>query len=389
VSEAPSWLCPAQVFDGDRLHAGVALRIENGTVSDLAPAAQVLDGATPVERSDCIVCPAFVDLQVNGGGGALFNNDPTPATIATIARAHRLGGTGAWFPALITTTPQVMTRAVDSIIEAHGQHGVMGLHIEGPHISAQYRGTHALEHIRAYDDHTRELVRRLRARDIPVILTLAPECIAADSLSELIELGVNVSIGHSGASPGQTREALSRGVNLFTHLFNGMPKFGTKDVGMAGVALDSAAWCGIIADGFHVDDLMIKLAVRAKRGPGAVFAVTDAMATVHGPPEFELYGATLRLRDGKLIDSRGSLAGVHIDMIGTLRRLVRNVGLSLEAALSMVTSNPARAVGLHSQVGVIRKGAAADLLLIEPDTLTIKGYIGVPYSRSFRKSAIT
>jgi N-acetylglucosamine-6-phosphate deacetylase len=376
VSKGPWWLCPAQVFDGDRLRTGLALRIENGTVCDIAPVAAALDGATPVQRSDCIVSPAFVDLQVNGGGGALFNNDPTPAAIATIARAHRLGGTGAWFPTLITTTPEVMTRAVDSIIEAYGQHGVIGSHLEGPHISPQYRGAHALEHIRAFDDHTRELVRRLRVRNIPVLLTLAPECIAADSLSELIDMGVNVSIGHSGASPRQIREALSRGVNLFTHLFNGMPQFRAKDVGMAGVALDSAAWCGIIADGFHVDDLMIKLAVRAKCGPAALFAVTDAMATVHGPPEFELYGATLRLQDGKLIDSRGSLAGVHIDMIGTLRRLVRNVGLSLEAALSMVTSNPARAVGLHGQVGVIRKSAAANLLLIDLGTLTIKEYIG-------------
>jgi N-acetylglucosamine-6-phosphate deacetylase len=376
VSEGPWWLCPAQVFDGDTLRVGVALRIENGTISDIAPASEVLGGATPVKHSDCIVSPSFVDLQVNGGGGALFNNDPTPAAIATIARAHRLGGTGAWFPTLITTTPEVMTRAVDSIIETHGQHGVIGSHLEGPHISPQYRGAHAIEHIRAFDDHTRGLVRRLRLRNIPVLLTLAPECVPADSLSELIDMGVNVSIGHSGASPWQVREALSRGVNLFTHLFNGMPQFRAKDVGMAGVALDSAAWCGIIADGFHVDDLMIRLAARAKRGPGALFAVTDAMATVHGPPEFDLYGATLRLQDGKLIDSRGSLAGVHIDMIGTLRRLVQNVGLSLEAALSMVTSNPARAVGLHSQVGVIRKGVAANLLLIDPGTLTIKASIG-------------
>ena len=376
VSKGPWWLCPAQIFDGDGLRRGLALRIEGGTVSDMAPAAEVLDGATPVRRSDCTVSPMFVDLQVNGGGGALFNDDPTPAAIATIARAHRLGGTGAWFPTLITTTPEVMTRAVDSIIEVHGEYGVIGSHIEGPHISSQYRGAHAVEHIRAFDDHTRGLLKRLRDKNIPVILTLAPECIPMDTLSELIDMGVNVSIGHSGADPRQIREALSRGVNLFTHLFNGMPQFRTKNVGMAGVALDSTAWCSIIADGFHVDDLMIKLAVRAKRGPGTLFAVTDAMPTVHGPSEFNLYGATLRLQDGKLIDSRGSLAGVHIDMIGTLRRLVRMVGLSFETALSMVTSIPARAVGLHNQIGVIRKGVAANLLLIDPETITIKEYIG-------------
>lgn len=384
MSEGPFWLCPAQVFDGDRLRQGVALLIENGTVRAVAAEAEALKGAAPIRRTDCIVAPMFVDLQVNGGGGALFNNDPTPETIATIARAHRQGGTGAWVPTLITTTPEVMTRAVDAVIETYGQHGVVGMHIEGPHISAQYRGTHALEHIRPFDDHTRTLVARLRAKSIPVILTLAPECVPPDTLSELIAMGVKVAIGHSGASPQQTREALFKGVNLFTHLFNGMPKFGTRGVGMAGVALDSGAWCGIIADGFHVDDLMIKLAVRAKCGPGALFAVTDAMPTVHGPPEFQLYGATMRVQDGKLIDSRGSLAGVHIDMIGTLRRLVQNVGLSLETALSMVTSRPARAVGLEGQVGVIREGVAAKLVLVEPSTLTIKAYVSATLTRPTR-----
>jgi N-acetylglucosamine-6-phosphate deacetylase len=375
MSSAPWWLCPAQLFDGDRLHADVALRIEGGAIADIAPTAELASSSIPVQRSDCIASPAFVDLQVNGGGGTLFNNDPSPTAIATISRAHQLGGTGAWLPTLITTAPEIMTRAVDSVIEVYGQFGVIGMHIEGPHISAQYRGAHALAHIRAFDGHTQNLARRLRERGIPVVLTLAPECVSGVTISELIGMGVNVSIGHSGASPQQTREALSRGVNLFTHLFNGMPKFQTKNVGMAGVALDSPAWCGIIADGFHVDDLMIKLAVRAKRGPGTVFAVTDAMPTVHGPSEFDLYGTSVRLQDGKLVDSRGSLAGVHIDMIGTLRRLVQNVGLSLETALSMVTSGPARALGLQDGVGTLRKGAAAHFLLIDPRELTIRDWV--------------
>jgi N-acetylglucosamine-6-phosphate deacetylase len=376
MSPDPWWLCPAQVFDGKELRGELALRIENGTVSDIAPAAAARDGAARVRHSDCIAAPMFVDLQVNGGGGALFNRDPSPQAIATIARAHLLGGTGAWFPTLITTTTGIMTRAVDAIIETHGRYGVIGMHLEGPHISVPYRGAHALEHIRPFDAHTLGLLQRLRTRNIPVILTLAPECVPADTLASLLDLGVHVSIGHSGAKPQQVREALSRGVNLFTHLFNGMPPLRTKEVGLAGVALDSGAWCGIIADGFHVDDPMIALAVRAKRGPGALFAVTDAMPTVHGPAEFQLYDETLRLRGGKLVDARGSLAGVHIDMIGTLRRLVGNAGLPLETALAMVTSGPARAVGLQDQVGMIRTGAAAKLLLIDPATLTIRETIG-------------
>jgi N-acetylglucosamine-6-phosphate deacetylase len=148
-----------------------------------------------------------------------------------------------------------------------------------------------------------------------------------------------------------------------------MPPLTTKKVGMTGVALDSPAWCGVIADGWHVADTMLRLAVRAKRSPGTLFAVTDAMPTVHGPPEFDLYGARIRLREGKLIDARGSLAGVHIDMIGTLRRLVRDVDLPLETALAMVTSIPARAAGLDGEYGRLCANTRANILLLEREPL--------------------
>jgi N-acetylglucosamine-6-phosphate deacetylase len=151
-----------------------------------------------------------------------------------------------------------------------------------------------------------------------------------------------------------------------------MPTLRTKQVGLPGVALDSPAWCGIIADGHHVADTMLRLAVRAKRGPGMIFAVTDAMPTVHGPAEFQLYGNTLRLHEGRLVDARGSLAGVHIDMIGTLRRLVRNVELPLEVALAMVTSGPARAACLESQCGLLAANTPANILLLDPGRLDIR-----------------
>lgn len=322
-----------------------------------------------------MACPAFVDLQVNGGGGFLFNNDPTPETLIAISAAHRRGGTGAWMPTLLTSAAAVMEQAVEAILAAYGQHGIAGMHIEGPHIAPEFRGAHALDLIRPFDDHSRGLLRRLRDRNVPVILTLAPERLPPGVLRELVAMGVRVSIGHSGASEQETRAALAEGASLFTHLFNGMPPLRTKKVGMTGVALDSAAWCGVIADGWHVDDTMLRLAVRAKRPPGTLFAVTDAMPTVHGPAEFELYGAKIRLRDGKLIDARGSLAGVHIDMIGTLRRLVRAVDLPLETALAMVTSIPARAAGLAAEYGRLVENARANILLLDPGELQIRRLI--------------
>ncbi|MGH8202127.1 MAG: N-acetylglucosamine-6-phosphate deacetylase [Steroidobacteraceae bacterium] len=366
------WLRPAQLFDGTRLHSDVALRIDSGRIAELAAAFEPRAGGAPVWQTECVACPTFVDLQVNGGGGVLFNNEPTAEALAAIAAAHRKGGTGAWLPTLVTTTPEIMTSAVDAVLAVYGQHGVAGMHIEGPHISPDFRGAHALEYIRPLDQHTWTLLRRLRARDIPVVLTLAPERLPPGALAELVATGVKVSIGHSGASEQQARDALAAGASLFTHLFNGMPPLRTKQVGLPGIALDSAAWCGIIADGHHVADTMLRLAVRAKRGPGTLFAVTDAMPTVHGPPEFKLYGNTLRLHEGRLIDARNSLAGVHIDMIGTLRRLVRDVELSLEAALAMVTSAPARAVGLQDQYGLLAAGTPANILLLDRGRLDIR-----------------
>jgi N-acetylglucosamine-6-phosphate deacetylase len=380
----PWWLRPAGLFDGMRLREGVALRIESGRItqvveplepSEVPQPRQVLEprgDAVPCWRSECIACPVFVDLQVNGGGGVLFNNEPTPEALIAIAAAHRKGGTGAWLPTLLTTAPEVMTRAVDAVLAIYGQQGIAGMHIEGPHIAPDFRGAHALEYIRPLDEHTWTVLRRLRARDIPVILTLAPERLPPGALAELVAMGVRVSIGHSGATEQQTRDALAAGASLFTHLFNGMPPLRTKHVGLTGIALDSPAWCGIIADGHHVADTMLRLAVRAKRGPGMLFAVTDAMPTVHGPPEFKLYGKTLRVHEGRLIDARGSLAGVHMDMIGTLRRLVKDVELPLETALAMVTSAPARAAGLQGQHGFLAAGAAANILLLDPDALDIR-----------------
>ncbi|HET9122306.1 MAG TPA: N-acetylglucosamine-6-phosphate deacetylase [Acidiferrobacteraceae bacterium] len=370
-ASGPWWLQPALLFDGERLRDSMALRIEHARVSAIAPASESGQDGAPCWCSDALACPAFVDLQVNGGGGVLFTQEPTPAALITIAAAHRLGGTGAWLPTLVTSRPEVMEQAVEAVLAVHGEHGVAGIHIEGPHIAPDFRGAHPLELIRPFDDHTLRLLLRLRAQSIPVVLTLAPELLPRGVLRKLVDIGVRVSIGHSGASAEQTRAALGEGATLFTHLFNGMPPLQTKNPGMAGVALDSAAWCGVIADGHHIEDTMLRLAIRAKREPHSMFAVTDAMPTVHGPPEFEGVGAKIHLREGKLIDARGSLAGAHIDMVGTLQRLVHRVGLPLETALAMVTAIPARAAGLR-QYGFLLPQSRADIALLDPMRLELQ-----------------
>ena len=365
------WIEPALFFDGERLRRDVRLKIEDARVRAVVPAGIAVQDGAPCWQTEYMACPAFVDLQVNGGGGVLFAQEPTPAGLRAIAAAHRRGGTGSWFPTLITSTSDVMEMAVEAVLSVYGQYGVAGMHIEGPHIAAAFRGAHALELIRPFDRHTMVLLRRLRARSIPVVLTLAPERLPRGVLRELVNLGVRVSIGHSGATAKEARMALAEGASLFTHLFNGMPPLQTKKSGMTAVALDSGAWCSVIADGYHVDDTMLRIAVRAKREPNTIFAVTDAMPTVHGPSAFQLYGTTIELRNGKLIDARGSLAGVHIDMVRTLQRLRAEVRLPLETALAMVTGGPARAAGINPERGFLVPGSRADIALLDPEKLTL------------------
>ncbi|HTL93645.1 MAG TPA: hypothetical protein VL176_14935, partial [Steroidobacteraceae bacterium] len=178
------------LFDGERMRSGMALRIEAGRITALRPADKPRRDAAPCWQSDCIACPAFVDCQVNGGGGRLLNNEPTAEALIAIAAAHRQGGTGAWMPTLLTSPPAIMEQAVEAVIAMHGRHGVAGMHIEGPHISPDFRGAHALDLIRPYDEHTRGLLRRLRDRNIPVILTVAPERLPSGVLRELVAMGV-------------------------------------------------------------------------------------------------------------------------------------------------------------------------------------------------------
>ncbi|NNL19217.1 MAG: N-acetylglucosamine-6-phosphate deacetylase, partial [Boseongicola sp.] len=324
-----TWIAPEQLFDGQTLRTGCALRIVDNHVTEIAPA--------PIDAQPIKGCltPGFVDLQVNGGGGVMLNTTPTRDGIATIAEAHRRFGTVAVMPTVITDAPEVLDQAAEAAIAARNDEGIVGLHIEGPHISVARRGTHNSAYIRPLDQRTMDVVAELRNHDIAVMITLAPEAASTAQIAALAELGAIVSVGHTDAEADVIEAATAAGAKCATHLFNAMSPMTARAPGAVGAVISSHLRSGIICDGYHVDDRMIAIALRARPAKDLAFLVSDSMATVGGPDHFDLYGQEVHLDHGRLINAEGNLAGAHVTQAQGVARLVKHVGISLEAALRM------------------------------------------------------
>lgn len=350
-----------QIWAQGLLVAGWAVECSDGRVTALR-----LLGPDTADLTVPLLMPGCTDLQVNGGGGVLFNADPSVGGITAIARAHHALGTAQILPTVITDAPEVMEAAAEAVIAAMGQPGVAGIHIEGPHIAPARRGTHDARFIRPLDGRTMAVLRRLRGAQVPVLLTLAPETTDPALIAEAVGLGVVVSAGHSDASAQQTREALAGGVAMFTHLYNAMPQMTSRAPGIVAAAILSDAWCGLIADGIHVSAEMLAIAINARPQPDRCFLVSDAMPTVGGPDHFTLYGMDIQMRDGALVNPQGALAGAHIDMLGAMRRLIAMTGLPLERAIAMATDLPRQAMRLPP-LAVAPGTALRDLVALDRD----------------------
>jgi N-acetylglucosamine-6-phosphate deacetylase len=363
ASPGTYWLCPTALFDGAALLRGMALGFSDGKVCDLVAVADLPEGAV---RRDVhgLVTPGFLDLQVNGGGDVLLNTTPTADGMSAIAAAHRQFGTIGILPTVITDRPEVLAEVAKAAFAAKGRQGILGLHIEGPHIAAARRGTHAENLVRPLDATTIAIVKDLRQAGIAVMITLAPEAAMLAQISELAATGAVVSLGHTDATAEQTRAALAAGANCVTHMFNAMSPMLNRSPGVVGAAINSGAYAGIICDGFHVADEMVGLAIRARPVPDRMFLVSDAMPTVGGSDRFDLYGQEVRLVDGRLLNAEGSLAGAHITMAQSVARLVNCLGLGLAAALRMAVTVPAQVIG-RPDLAQISGRNAADFLVLD------------------------
>jgi N-acetylglucosamine-6-phosphate deacetylase len=360
------WLLPDAIFDGIRLVQGAALGIAQGRSLQIGPPPK----DAPIRRLRGTLTPGFLDLQVNGGGDALLNNDQSPQALHRMAAAHRRFGTVGILPTVITDAPEILARAVDATLAAQAEpdpdRSLLGLHIEGPHLSIPRRGTHAAEYVRPFDATTLAHVQRLRAEGIFVKITVAPESTTPQDVARLVGTGAIVSIGHSDASADEVRALLDAGASCFTHLFNAMSPMLNRAPGVTGACINSLAYAGIICDGIHVADEMVGLAIRARPVPGRMFLVSDAMSTVGGSDHLRLYGQDVWLKDGRLVNAEGSLAGAHVTMAEGLRRLITVVGTPPETALDMAVAAPARVLN-RPDLATPEHRDLADLLLLDAD----------------------
>ena len=352
----------ADIFDGKTRHPGAALLVENNAIigiGDAPKTAQIhaLNGG--------LIAPGFVDLQVNGGGGILFNDEQSVATLRRIAQAHARLGTTAFLPTLITDTPTRVAAAIDAVVQAidHGVAGVIGLHIEGPHLSLARKGAHDAALIRPMQDADLTLLLDAAKRLPHLMVTVAPESVTAAQIKTLVRAGVVISLGHTDADYDACKTASTAGASCVTHLFNAMSQLTGRAPGLVGAALESGALhAGLIADGIHVSAASIRIALQAKQGPAAVFLVSDAMATAGSDiTEFSLNGRMIYRRNGRLTLQDGTLAGADLDIPKALRFMAETVGLPVDTALEMATSAPAQVIGTTA-VGGLNIGAAANFV---------------------------
>ncbi len=364
TSETAIWLCPTRMFDGQRIRRDVALPVTNGRTGEVTPRGAIPGGVRVIEL-DGTLTPGFLDLQVNGGGGVLFNADPTPDGLKRIIAAHRQLGTSGVLATLITDSAEAMDRAVDTVLAEFGTPGLLGMHLEGPHISLARRGTHAARHVRPMEARTMDHVERLRQAGIPVLITVAPEAATNDEIARLADNGAVVSIGHTDADADTCKAAIAAGAHAFTHLFNAMSPMTSRAPGATGAAIASNAFAGIICDGIHVADDMLGIAIRGRPKKDRMFIVSDAMPTVGGPDQFALYGQQIRLEADRLVNSEGSLAGAHITMAESVKRLVSRVGISIEDAFRMAVTVPSEMMGLG--LDRIEDRDVGDLVFLDVD----------------------
>ena len=363
-----------RLFDGLAMRGPALVTISGGRIHDVRFAAAP-SGETITLPDDAILAPGFIDVQVNGGGGVLLNDEPTEAGVRRIVEAHRKAGTTGCLPTLITDRSDVMERLAASAPAAMQIPGVLGFHLEGPALNKARKGIHLESEIRV-----------LNARDLAAlksfgscgrsIVTLAPECVSPSLIDGLLEAGLRVSAGHTDATAEQITEAAKRGITGVTHLFNAMSQLGARAPGVVGAALDNERlFAGIICDGLHVDPTSLRIALRCK-GRDRLMLVTDAMPLV-GTDErhFVLQGRRITLEGDRLTGPDGTLAGAHLTMMQAVHNAVAWLGVALGDALTMASHTPAAFLGLQSELGSIAPGYRADLVAFNSKFEIIESWI--------------
>ena len=364
-------LLGARIFAGNIWHEEHALIVSNGNIKALVSANALPDNVSVQRLDGGMLLPGFIDTQVNGGGGVLFNDQPNVEGITAIVEAHRKFGTTAMLPTLISDDLDVIAKAVAAVDDAikAGVPGIVGIHIEGPFLNAGKHGIHDSQKFRVLDDEAISLLSSLKYGR--TLVTLAPELAPPGAISALVKGGVIVAAGHTLATYDDMKRAIDEGLSGVTHLFNAMTQMDSRAPGVVGASLDSDLVCGIIVDGHHVHPASLRAAYRAK-GSNGLMLVTDAMPTVGSPiKEFTVSETHVTASEGMLRSGDGTLAGSDLDMASAVRNCVQLMQTDLGSASRMASATPAEFLGLGNAHGQIAAGFRADLVHLD-DGLNVR-----------------
>jgi N-acetylglucosamine-6-phosphate deacetylase len=357
----------ARLFDGERLHDDCAIVVEGESIQDLTRYSDRPRGGEQIELDGGVLSPGFIDWQINGGGGVLFNAEPTVEGIAAIAAAHRRAGVTSFLPTVVTDAPRVLIEALAAAREARTRvPGALGVHVEGPFIDLNRKGVHPPEFIRPMLEEDADAL--IAARAGVMVVTLAPVSAPLERIGRLAGAGIVVSLGHSDASAEQAQSVFDAGASAVTHLYNAMSQLSSRAPGVVGATLsDPRIICGLIADGEHAHALAYRAALAAK-GAHGVALVSDAMPPAAGGPDvFELQGRRMTRVGNKLVAEDGTLAGAAITMRDAVDYVVRVLKIPLADALMMATLTPARLLRVDDRIGRLKPGYRADLVHLTDD----------------------
>lgn len=355
----------AQIHDGHVLHHNHALVQAGDGSHGILPVADLLQNCPTQQLTGGVISPGFVDVQVNGGGGVMFNDDPSVHALRIIARAHAALGTHALLPTLITDTPDRTRAAIDAVKHAISERveGIVGLHLEGPHLSLARKGAHDPQLIRPMTDEDLTLLLRAAEHLPNLMVTVAPENTTLTQIKAMADAGIVVSLGHTDADYETCHAAFDAGATCVTHLFNAMSQFASRAPGLVGATLERGdIYAGLIADGLHVHPATIRVALAAKPLSERVFLVTDAMATAGSDANgFLLNGRKVIRENHRLTLSDGTLAGADLDMSRAVSVMINEVKEGLATAVPRATATPSTLLRENAGLGCIGNGSRTAL----------------------------
>ncbi|WP_087021727.1 N-acetylglucosamine-6-phosphate deacetylase [Thaumasiovibrio subtropicus] len=360
-------LTHCRIYTGSDVLDNHAVLVDGAHIHSIVKVEDLPAGIETIDLDGANLSPGFIDLQLNGCGGVMLNDEITPETMQIMHRANLKSGCTSFLPTLITSSDEDMKQAIEAAKAYHAQYEnqSLGLHLEGPYLNVLKKGIHSPDYIRRSDDAMIDLI--CENAEVVSKVTLAPEQTPAEHIEKLTQAGVVVSAGHTNATYEEARKGFDAGISFATHLFNAMTPMMGREPGVVGAIYDTPeVYTGVIADGFHVDYANIRLAHKLK-GDKLVL-VTDATAPAGAEMDYFIFvGKKVYYRDGKCVDENGTLGGSALTMIEAVQNSVEHVGIALDEALRMATLYAARAIGVDNKLGAIKKGYVANLAIFDRD----------------------